>query len=106
MLIVLSSRSTINMLGLSLTFASNQPLGSLRQDGSLHKMLPWREARRLELGASESEWYALSTVNFASISTKGSMKEAIAQLQLEGQLAEVAEHAVARQGLSVASMAK
>ena len=94
------------MLGLSLTFASNQPLGSLRQDGSLHKMLPWREARRLELGASESEWYALSTVNLASISTKGSMKEAIAQLQLEGQLAEVTEHAVARQGLSVASMAK
>ena len=105
LLVVTGDRSIITKHWLHLTASSDQPLGSLWQDGCLNKMLPWREPRRLEMSAAESQRDACSTVDFSTISTKSSMKEAVAELQLEGQLAKVAEHAVARQRLTIASMA-
>ena len=103
-LLMASKRSGMHMIVMHLSTAIDKPLGSLRQDGRLHQMLPWCKARCFELGAPQPERNACSTRNSASIGAKGSMEKTVTKLQLKWQLAEVAQHAIARQGLPVASM--
>ena len=103
-LIMASSRSGMNVIAMHLSTDIDEPLGSSRQNGRLHQMLPWCKARCLELRAPQPERNAPSAGNSASIGAKCSMEKAVSKLQLKWQLAEVAQHAIARQGLPVASM--
>ena len=99
-LIMASSRSGMNVIAMHLSTDIDEPLCSSRQNGRLHQMLPWCKARCLELRAPQPERNAPSAGNSASIGAKCSMEKAVSKLQL----AEVAQHAIARQGLPVASM--
>ena len=94
------------MTRLHLTISSYEPLGSFRQDVMQNQVLPWRKARRLELSTAQPEWDAGSALHSAAISAKSSMENIVAELELKRQLAEVAQHAVSCQGLSVASVAQ
>ena len=98
--------SSSTMTRLHLTISSYEPLGSFRQDVILDQVLPRREARRLELSTAQPEWDAGSALHSATISTESSVEKIVAELELKRQLAEVAQHAISCQGLSVASMAQ
>ena len=67
MLLSTSVSSGTDMIRMQLTTISNKPLGSIRQDGSLHQVLPWCKARRLELSTTQPERYACSAPNSAAI---------------------------------------
>ena len=100
-----SDSSMLRMIGrMQQAIIPNKPLGGFRQDGGLHEALPRRKARCPELRTAQPERNSLGALDSATIRAKGCMELAIAKLQLEWQLAEVAQHAISCQWLSVASM--
>ena len=81
-----------------------EPLGCSLQDLRLHETLPWREARCLEGGTAQPERYSLYASDSTAIRADSSVELAIAKLQLEWKLAEIAEHSIISKRLPVASM--
>ena len=81
-----------------------ESLRSSRQDLSLYETLPWREARCLEDGTAQPERNTLSAFDFTAVRANCSMELAVAKLQLERKLAEIAEHSISSEGLLVTSM--
>ena len=67
MLLNTSVSSGTDMIRMQLTTISNKPLGSIRQDGSLHQVLPWCKARRLELSTAQPERDASRALYSAAI---------------------------------------
>ena len=66
-----------------LTVSIDEPLGSFRQNGRLHQMLPWCKARRFELSTAQPERDAGSALHSATIRAECSMKKRVAELQLK-----------------------
>ena len=84
------------MIGMHLTkhVKLYEPLSSCGQNRRLHKALPRSKARCFEGSTAQPERYSLSALDSAAIRADGSMELAIAKLQLERKLAEVAEHSI------------
>ena len=81
-----------------------ESLGCFRQDWCLGQVLPRREFGCMKARTAQPQRNASYTRHLATIRAECGMQRCVSQVDLEGQLAEVATHAMLGQWLSVALM--